>query len=572
MDNLMLRRRLMMAAQGVWTTVTATTPFSVQNALKSKVKSLIQYGKMVQDGTPTPDAPVYPVINNGTVQMVDDELPAGYKRLLGITFDGNFHYRTGEYLTSDDVVTMTLDNLSTSGKNVFGSYNGANGKNFSLYIYGSSTSGSYFRFGDQLKRPKYGGTGRRTITFGAGGTSGFAEDVSIDPDEFTTPANTYIGMLPNSSSAAYTGDIVGSILVGTRLEWIPCESDGGVIGYYERVKGNFIAPTGSGTPVSLGYDNSHLVPRVVGDTEVLTVSGKNLLKLPTFDELTSAGQVVNYWNVPIKLQPNTTYYLSTHYLNGYTSVGKTIYVLLTTDPAANSTYKRIAHKTAGISNGEIVTGDSGYLYLRVNGGVARADYEEMLENAETQLELGTEATAYEPYKEPQTASVVDLYAVGDYRDEVDLVSGPVTRRVGRKVLDGTEAGWVATSTANLFRLPDGASGRVLANDYAVICTRFRGVSAGTSGVSMQINDLRFGYSAGANAYDIYIKADVSTVDDLKALLAALPTIIWFPLATPTTESVTPQALRTVKGVNVIHAATPVAPVSITMTYRAKRAA
>ena len=182
-----------------------------------------------------------------------DELPAGYKRLLGIAFDGDFHYETGEYLTGDDVVTMTLDNLSSSGKNVFGSYNGTNGKNFSLYIYGGTT-GSYFRFGDQLKRPKYGSTGRRTITFGAGGTSGFAEDISIEPDEFTTPANVYIGMLPNSSSPAYSGDIVGSILVGTRLEWIPCESDGGVIGYYEKYKGNFIAPTGDGTPVSLGYD------------------------------------------------------------------------------------------------------------------------------------------------------------------------------------------------------------------------------------------------------------------------------------------------------------------------------
>ena len=176
--------------------------------------------------------------------MVDDELPSGYKRLLGISFDGNFHYETGEYLTGDDVVTLTLDNLSPSGKNVFGSYNGTNSKNLSLYIYGS-TSGSYFRFGDQLKRPKYGDTGRRTITFGAGGTSGFEEDISMEPEEFTTPANVYIGMLPNSSSPASTGDIIGSIPVGTRLEWIPCESDGGVIGYYERVNGNFIAPTGA---------------------------------------------------------------------------------------------------------------------------------------------------------------------------------------------------------------------------------------------------------------------------------------------------------------------------------------
>lgn len=259
------------AIKSIIQTITGNAPIILTNAVNNSITSLTQYGLCTQAATPTPSEPVDIMCNNGALRMVDDELPSGYKRLLGISFDGNFHYKTGEYLTGDDDVTMTLNNLSSSGKNVFGSYNGVNSKNFSLYVYGS-TSGSYFRFGDQLKRPKYGDTERRTITFGAGGTSGFAEDVSIAPDEFTTPVNTYIGMLPNSSSAAYTGDIVGSILVGTRLEWIPCESDGGVIGYYERVNGNFIAPTGNGTPVSLGYDTSHLVLRVVGDPEVLTVS------------------------------------------------------------------------------------------------------------------------------------------------------------------------------------------------------------------------------------------------------------------------------------------------------------
>lgn len=250
----------------VWKKVSGTSPLSLPDAIANSIKSLVQFGKCA-----TVDGDIY--CNNGKLTAVDDELPAGYKRLLGITFDGNFHYKTGEALTGADDVTMTLNNLSSSGKNVFGSYNGANDKNFSMYIYGSSTSGSYFRYGDQLKRPKYGGTGRRTITFGASGTSGFAEDSDVTPDEFTTPANTYIGMLPNSSSAAYTGDIVGSILVSNRLEWIPTEREtDGVIGYYEKYNRNFIAPTGSGTPVSLGYDTSHLtVLSVVGTPEVLTI-------------------------------------------------------------------------------------------------------------------------------------------------------------------------------------------------------------------------------------------------------------------------------------------------------------
>lgn len=184
------------------------------------------------------------------------ELPAGYKRLAGIRFDGDTWYETGEALTGADVVTMTLDNTASQGQNVFGSYNGtsASARNFSLFIYGNgSASSSYFRYGDQLLRPRYG-NGERTITFGKNGTDGFATDASVTPDTFTTPANAYIGMLPNSTSPAYTGDIKGNIAVGTRLKWIPCERESdGVIGYYESVKGNYIEPSGTGTPISLGY-------------------------------------------------------------------------------------------------------------------------------------------------------------------------------------------------------------------------------------------------------------------------------------------------------------------------------
>ena len=249
---------------GTEATVTGESPLTLADALAKPIKNLVQYGKVQ-----TINGELY--CNNGKLVAVDDELPSGYKRLLGITFDGNFRYETGEALTGNDDVTMTLDNIASNGKNLFGSYNGANAKNFSLYIYGS-TNGSYFRYGDQLKRPKYG-TGRRTITFGKSGTTGFSEDADITPDEFSTPANTYIGMLPNSTSPAYTGDIIGSITISNRLEWIPCEREyDGVIGYYETHNGNFLEPVGSGTPVSLGYDSSHLnVLTIDGTPEVLTI-------------------------------------------------------------------------------------------------------------------------------------------------------------------------------------------------------------------------------------------------------------------------------------------------------------
>ena len=257
---------------GTITTVSGVSPLSLVNAVAGRLSKLIRYGKVNQTSGGI-------VCNNGTLVLVDDELPRGYKRIESIDFDGNFRYETGEVLMGTDDVTLTLSNTATSGQNVFGSYNGSGSgtKNFSLYLYGNgSSSNCYFRYGGQLVRPRYG-SGTRTLTFGASGTSGFLNDVTVTPDEFTTVASAYIGMLPNSTSSAYSGTIEGNILVSNRLKYIPCERVlDGVIGYYEVVKGTFLEPVGTGTPVKGEYDNSHCtVIEIDGTAEVLTVGGQS---------------------------------------------------------------------------------------------------------------------------------------------------------------------------------------------------------------------------------------------------------------------------------------------------------
>ena len=252
----------------VWVNVSGTSPLSLPDAIANPIKSLTQYGKCA-----TVDGDIY--CNNGKLVALDDELPIGYKRITGIKFDGDFWYDTGEALTGDDNVTMTLANTATSGQNVFGSYNGtASGtKNFSLFIYGGgSQSNSYFRYGEQLLRPRFG-SNEHTITFGKNGTDGFATDVSGTPETFTTPANAYIGMLPNSTSPAFSGSIIGNILVSSRLKYIPCERQSdNAVGYYELNSGVFLEPVGTGTPTKGNYDTSHLnVLSVEGTPEVLTI-------------------------------------------------------------------------------------------------------------------------------------------------------------------------------------------------------------------------------------------------------------------------------------------------------------
>lgn len=272
-----LGRKLGGGSSYIIETLSGTSPLSIVDALQRQIMSLIQYGKCVQDATPTPTSPVPIKINNGMLKMVDDELPSGYKRIKSIDFDGDFWYDTGKKLLGTDNVTMTLDNTASGGQNVFGSYNGTGSgtKNFSLYLYGGgSSSNCYLRYGSQLVRPRYG-DGEKTITFGKDGTSGFTTNVTVNEDAFETEATAYIGMLPNSSSPAYTGKIVGDIFIGNRLRYIPCENPSGVIGYYEIKGGTFIEPVGTGTPIAGDYDHSHDKVLIVdGTPEVLSVASQ----------------------------------------------------------------------------------------------------------------------------------------------------------------------------------------------------------------------------------------------------------------------------------------------------------
>lgn len=527
------------------TTVSGVSPLTLVNAAAKEIQSLIQYGKCT-----VVDNEIY--CNNGKLVAIDDELPSGYKRLVGIDFNGSFWYETGEALTGEDDVTLTVDNTVSSGQNIFGSYNGtASGrKNFSLYIYGgTSSTSSYFRYGDQLRRPVLG-SGKRTLTFGKSGTSGFSTNVSVDPDEFSTPSNTYIGMLPNSTSPEYTGDIIGSITVGTRLEWIPCENPDGVIGYYERVNGNFIAPSGSGTPVSLGYDTSHFtVLNVIGDAEVLTVM---------HDLVDRSAVVSNAYvragNVSESKPLGAENYGSGWYCSGY------IPVTPMTD------YKTV------VSSYESATGAGLCFYSGttvescIDGITTQRQKEEVYQFTTPEnchyvrfswKTDGVNGGSMFKISETQIASAVDLFAVEDYADTQDIIGGVVTRKCGIKVLNGTE-NWQEGPTASVTRfrlaIPDAVGGAsrspVLSSDFTYAPS---GQPVGGAFLSTKF---------------LYIIPDqtITTVEAFTATIAELHPIVVYPLAEEITESIVEQPLNTLKGNNIVDIVTEIDDIPLEVEY------
>jgi hypothetical protein len=363
-------------------------------------------------------------------------------------------------------------------------------------------------------------------------------------------------MLPNSSSPSYDGDIIGSILVGTRLEWIPCESDNGVIGYYERVKGNFIAPTGDGTPVSLGYDNSHLVRDVVGNHETLTV-GKNLFSQDSYlDAYCSAGGIITAHNTSrcfvMECKPNTEYRFV--FDNSEVSSPRCVISGFATQPEIGMRGTQVCYSSSNTDarrHDVTFTTDSDINYLVMWLAYQKSD---------STTKAAIDKAVFIETATSQTVSVANLYAVGDYKDEKNIVTGAVTRRVGVRVLDGTET-WGqknATDGRIIMRLNDAINQA----SAPIIVTHGRW---STSSVK-DSDEWRLLTGPYLCCY-----SSLETTDDFKARLAAQyaagnPYIVIYPLAEEQIEQVDPQPIIANDGDNVIIVSSAVGEVELKVEY------
>lgn len=147
-----------------------------------------------------------------------------------------------------------------------------------------------------------------------------------------------------------------------------------------------------------------------------------------------------------------------------------------------------------------------------------------------------------------------LKVSSDYQDQQEIIDGTVTRKVGVTILKGTEV-WNKSSTytgsfyTNSFS-PDGGP-KVANNPTDIVLTH-----------GFVVADLTAYSTAGIGAFYWYSPSTVNykyddgtaTVAQFKQWLAdqyaaGTPIIVAYPLATPTTESVTAQPMQTVEGDN-----------------------
>lgn len=168
-----------------------------------------------------------------------------------------------------------------------------------------------------------------------------------------------------------------------------------------------------------------------------------------------------------------------------------------------------------------------------------------------------------------------LLGVGDYKDEAEFINGIKTGKVGIYVFTGEEAFTKGSAfyTTNTNFLPSKAG------SITPICTHFHGISSSATRVADSLTMTVNGPTSGQFRGCVYFYADRSlyeTAEDFKAWLASeyangTPVIVLYPLATETTEQITPHNLVTHKGTNVVDSVANVEPVEAKIEYRGKAA-
>lgn len=157
------------------------------------------------------------------------------------------------------------------------------------------------------------------------------------------------------------------------------------------------------------------------------------------------------------------------------------------------------------------------------------------------VEIGSNMT---PYFNGGTATAEMLLKIWDYVDEQEILSWDITRKVGIKVLDGTEEIYYISSNIIRVVLP----GWLPQDSLDGLCTHykfFKGSSTPAGDKNFAIYKATYGGEARCVMW--LRDSSMTSVADFKTFVetqynAGTPVIVVYPLATPTTETVEWQPL------------------------------
>lgn len=295
-----------------------------------------------------------------------------------------------------------------------------------------------------------------------------------------------------------------------------------------------------------------------GTTETVEVRGKNLFDKETLitgyiaDNGDIMSSSVSAYSTAIPVIPNTTYVLSGATLYGGNSSLR-IHGYSAQDVWVEMLKKVLTSTPTEITNPIVFTTGSTDYFVRIS--YVRDNMQGI------QLELGSTATTYEPYTVLGTATAENLFKVGTYQDEQEVLTGDVTRTLGILVLNGTEeqlSYYGIYEGHNLFYYDINSTPVYKTIQEAPMCTHYTSYI----GLAPDMPDFGIRYQAASggtqqNWNRLYIGDDrFDSLDKLKTWLAEQyakgdPVIIIYHRVEPTTETVTAQPLTTQAGTNIV---------------------
>lgn len=505
------------------------------------------------EAVPTPDAPMDIVSNNGVLKARHQSgLPLGYTLLEYVGYSGaavSLLIDGFDDATSEIHMGWKTDTASVSSnyQSVFAVWTDNQHNSWRMLTYLTAIE-KYYVYGNS-KSPA-------TVSNVALDTW---HDLVCKSGQFIIDNTTYNTTVSSDLTVSTKPMTIGSVQLENYYKYIKIKRQGewianfvpakrksdGVAGLYDLINNMFI----EASTFTAGPEVSDPVEVYTdGTVETINVHGKNL-----FDKADNAQYIGAYVNsttgvlteynfgycfcVPCK--PNTTYTLS-----GMT--GNSTWGSFTSNSIGTVATAKI------VNNGSLTTGanDKYLIGIAYTTTGTPVDYRDAL-----QIEQGSTATDYEPYFDGGTATAEMLLKVGDYKDVQEILSGAITRNVGIKVLDGTE-NWTRLSPNNVYyiSIPEMKPCNPVENG---VSTHFVGTSAATA--SMPDCSVKNTYATDSSGQvgAISIKLNsATTVAQFQQWLAdqyaaGTPVIVIYPLATPTTESVTGQTLQVTDGDNVL---------------------
>ena len=505
-------------------------------------------------------------------------LPVGYTQVEYLESTGTQYIDTNFIPNQDTrikVKIMTKDISGMANKTVFGSRVSANSKHYSVTMGNGSQNSWWTGYGTSnigtnsyaLRDTLYEIEKNKNVTILNGSVLATNESQT-----FTCSSNLYLFCMNQSGPTFYSNIELyyckiweNGVLV---RNMIPCKNPSNVVGMYDTVNKVFYTNAGTGTftagaeivptpskPISIWCNNGELKvsPNLFDKNNLnyiagyLTVNG---------NKIESSSKTETYY---IECNQNTTYTLQREKVKTSGQVFR-----FASYPEVPTYNNQFTGMVGGLTDDLTLTITTGandkYLAFSI-GNVLHSDTEYI---DKVQIEQGSTATQYRPYRQiytdgttetikdslNNTATAENLLSAGIYKDVQEVISGSVTRNVGIKVLNGTEDWQYHSYGTNSYQLVFNLTARP--QDKVITCsTHFKSYSY-IRRTDPATNMLYLHPSAGI----ILRNSTFPTVDDFKQWLAdqyanGTPVIVVYPLATPTTETVTAQPMNIQKGTNII---------------------